>query len=450
MMDIAPILRAVASVCLLCTAAAAAAASLTDLDDRFQLEADGFYRALARKQPQSPAESLQAYSKALAAADPVSAGAIVRANQTLLQAHYQSAAFRDALVRSYALNDTATVREFTRFIDAKGDPVAIADNYFALAKYYYARGNWPGVAAALSQVDGKQLDVSDAQYAELLRGYALQAQKKHRKAMTHYRQIPASSTYYPYLKLNLGTAYLRQGWWTDAHAEFKAALAAAAGNPELQNRIRVTLGFSQIHNEFYRDARKTLRKVPLGTALTNKALLGLGVAAAFEGDYAGAENAFARLTEEASVVQNVDEAYLLLAQVRAERHGANAAQSFRAAIGHFEQRLTELSEARQALADAVAASALDLIARFDARAQQLYAGSVSPLPQYARDNYRHLLDMTERAARLDLPVDLGGFLNEFDAALKAQMDDSLAQRESVLQSYLSQAKLGVAKLYDAP
>lgn len=350
----------------------------------------------------------------------------------------------------YKHNDTASVSKFTERVKTKGTSAQKAKHYLLLAQYYWSRDNWKGTRAALTNVDRTSLVTQDQQYYYLLMGYALQQLKEHRKAYRYYRRIPQSSPYYGYAKLNEGTAYLRQGWWTEAFIEFESAIEAAKLEKtpdDLLDRIYVTLGFAQLTYEFYRDSRITLRNVSVESEYTNKALMGLGLSAAYQKDFAGAVNAFGILVKKPEKDVTVDEAMLLLPKAYEEIGNlALAMENYQNAINYYQAKLSQIAQSQKNLKNSSASSLLTATKKsreFDS--EQFASGSV--VPDYNFQNYSALLEMRKTASpKLTRKID--ELLKRYSSQIKSMVDTSLKRRTSMVDSYLSQAKLGMAKLYD--
>lgn len=425
---------------------------LKAIDDAVQARIDDFYTRWLKQTPALPQDVTRA-SAAPPAPIPMpealKAGLHVRADFETMLKEADEARLLQALQLLYFINDTASVQRLADYINRKGLAKARAGNYLLLARYYQARQDWTGVTAALNQVEPSQLSSEDRSYVALLRGYALQAQKKHRKAADIYQTIHQDSPYFAYARLNEGTAYLRQGWWSEAFDEFGQAIATLDKSDELRDRLLVTLGFAQIHHEFYRNARETLRQVSLDSEHTGKALLGLGLAAAHQQDLRAALHLFTRLTTRSPVDANVDEAHLLVPHVYdelAEREQAAAA--YRRAIDFYQQRLHQLAAAQRKLTNAEGGLQLAL-EELSPHAEALY-GSAHPVPEYMTRNYNLLLALRQQAREAGVAVSVDDLLAEMEQALRLRIEQTLAQRKTALESYLSQAKYGLATLYDTP
>ncbi|MCR6653192.1 MAG: hypothetical protein NVV73_17635 [Cellvibrionaceae bacterium] len=422
-------------------------------DQRYQEFVDLFLREYLKKYPASAVNNIDDLVHKVSSVSTLEALAAIRTNQSLLLQNTTKKEFTTLLEYVYRHNDTATVQTLAEGLKNQRDSAALSGHYFLLAKYYESRQNWKGVQAALGKVDVRELSAADTHYYHLLMGFTLQNLKQHRKALISYQQIPPSSPYFSHVKLNEGTAFLRQGWWTEAHIEFEKAIKSldqTGQNPELRNRILVVLGYSQLNYEFYRDARDTFRKVALNSGSMNKALMGIGLAAAYQKDFAGAANAFSLLAEKTPADLSVDEAYLLLptAQVEA-KDGAGAATSYQAAIRHYENKIRELANFQQKLRTSSFDSSLNLIRELEAKAAEIYAAQEGTL-NFLLTNYQDLLAMREASSTLGLTAQYSALQADYKKLLEGITLQKIDARIEVLNSYLSQAKFGMAQLYDKP
>jgi hypothetical protein len=430
-----------------------AANELEAADQKYQEFLDQFYQQHLKRHPPAAVSEIQPLARLVAEASVLDALAAIRAHQNLLLQSITKKEFGVLLEYLYRNNDTATIQGLTEGLKKSGDPVALSRNYFLLARYYESRRNWRGVQAALGKVNPRDLDIGDSHYYNLLMGFALQNLKQHRKALKFYQQVPRTSPYFSHVKLNEGTAFLRQGWWTEAHLEFEKAIQSldqTGGDDELRNRILVVLGYSQLNYEFYRDARHTFRKVALASEAMNKALMGIGLAAAYQKDFAGAANAFEILAGKTPADLSVDEAFLLLPVAQAEaRDGAAAATAYQNAIRHYENKIRELADLQQKLQASDLDASLRTIRELDKRSSELY-GEQAGIPAFLLDNYQNLLAMREASVSLGLKPHFNLLHEEYKELLQGITHTNIDSRIGILNSYLSQAKFGMAQLYDKP
>lgn len=427
----------------------AAFEQLPELDSDYQALFD---RYLSKQSKSGPAfnEFTALVQAVRQAPDAITGSAILRNNLSLLLDNIASADFQELLGYLYRANDTATVKAITDHINKVADTVAASQNYFLLAQYYYERGNWEGVRAALSKVDFKDLAEGDRHYYDVLMGYALQALKDHRKAVRFYKNIPPMSPYYAHAKLNQGTAFLRQGWWSEAHMELEQAIEAAEafGDEAFRDRLLVVMAYSQLNYEFYRDARTTLRRVSLNGPYTNKAIMGLGLAAAYQEDFGGAINAFELLRQKTPADLSVDEAHLLSAYAIVETGDKPRAElAYQTAINHFQRKIDMLEQLQRQLEQSSIDLVSSVVGELNARADEIY-GNDALIPEYFLANYRSLADMQQRAASSEVEKDIRSLRVQYEQQLKGLVSTNINLRKTMLGSYLSQAKYGKAKLYD--
>ena len=433
--------------------AAAAVDDLEVADQQYQKFVDQFYRQYVKNRPPAPVSSIQALAQMMNSASVVDAIAVIRGNQDLLIQNVREKEFSALLEFLYRHNDTATVQTLTEALKKLDNPIALSHNYFLLAKYYESRQNWRGVQAALSRVNLRELNIGDHHYYHLLMGYALQNLKQHRQALKFYQQVPPASPYFSHVKLNEGTAFLRQGWWTEAHLEFEKAIKVldqSGGDTELRNRILVVLGYSQLNYEFYRDARDTFRKVALDSGAMNKALMGIGLAAAYQKDFAGAANAFRILAEKVPSDLSVDEAFLLLPVALVEAgDGVAAAVAYQQATRHYENKIHELEALQERLKVSDFDVSLQTIRELDNRAQEIYGGQQG-IPGFLLNNYQNLLALRDASTEHGLAAQFNALHGDYKKLLQGITHTNIDSRLGMLNSYLSQAKFGMAQLYDKP
>lgn len=379
--------------------------------------------------------------------------ALIRANFVLLSDHTGTREFDELLAYLYQANDTASVQRVADQLKKNGDRAALSRNYFLLAQYYEQRLNWQAVQGALSKIDVKSLKVGDNHYYQLLMGYALQNIKDHRKSLQYYQQIPNSSPYFAHAKLNEGTANLRQGWWTEAHIEFERAIQFLTDHPRddgLRDRLLVVLGYSQLHYEFYRDARNTLRKVAVDSNSANKALMGIGLAAAYQKDFVGAANAFRLLTEKPTADLSVDEAFLLLPYAEEETGNKEmAGLAYQKAISHYQRKSDDLLHLQNQILGADQNLLLKKLQDAETRATEVLGGATA-IPAYMHRNFEYLMQMQPLAGEPGLENAAQDLRRRYQLHLQQMTVQNIEARRAMLNSYLSQAKFGMAKLYDAP
>lgn len=311
--------------------------------------------------------------------------------------------------------------------------------HYVLGEYYFSHNQYQKAIKHLTSIEtSKPLTKGEADYATLIFGIILQKQKKHREALKIYQKIEEDSKYYPASRLNMAIAHVRQGWWTDAQLAIEEALASDKFDheDELNNRLLVILGYSQLQHEFYRNARKTFRKVSLNSQYMQRALHGIGLCALSQKDFVGAINAFRRLKESPSEDLVSLEAHLLVP------FGYNqigeldkASNGYSDAIDFFQLKASELG-AQITLLEASGASEIkaEWLEKISSGKQQVY-------------RILHALDEPQATKKQRKRIQ----------SLKRSLNKSITQvivnetqdYISHLNSYMSQSQYGLAKLYDS-
>ena len=220
---------------------------------------------------------------------------------------------------------------------------------FHQAKNHFIQGNWGKVIVGLKKTDIDQsLNQQEADYAYFMIAVALQNIRQHRDAIKVYSSISETSQYYNFAQINIAVANILQGWWTDAQLILKEIIKKETKNKnyELVDRMNLILGFSQLQNEFYRDARKTFRFVGIDSPYVNRAMQGIGIAALHQKDFSSALNAFNLLTEQKNIDSYVIQAYLLVPFAH-ERLGQKrlAEAKYTQAALYYRQKIALLNQA---------------------------------------------------------------------------------------------------------
>jgi tetratricopeptide (TPR) repeat protein len=327
----------------------------------------------------------------------------------------------------------------------QGDNVSEARITFEIAKYYANEAHWPEVARLLKNATIiESLAKEDADEANLLIGTALQQQKKHREAMTYYEKIKSGSVHYRLAQLNFATANIRQDWWTDAHLAIQSALKInGTKKDELDYRLYTVLGFSQIQYGFYRDARESFRNVAINSEYTNRALLGLGMAALHQEDFIGALNAFNHLREKQEEDISIAESYLLgaFALRQLGQHEA-ALAAYQEAVAYYQQLDKKQAAAYSSLTTRpIKLSVNDSIfirpeSRNNKQLRRLF------------EKLNIINDLLAQPLTNSRSNTLTNIKMNLEQSYQALAQKLLSKEQESIQSYLSQSQFGLATLYD--
>ena len=335
-----------------------------------------------------------------------------------------------------------TASQILAIANRQGSTYQQAKIRFAFARYYSDNNRWNETLEQLKSINiSSDLDKTQGDEALILFGAALQHNREHREAIKYYSRIGVDSPHYANAQLNIATAYIRQDWWTDAKIALENAIAASskASHKELTNRLYTVLGFLQLQHGFYRNARDSFRKVELQSHYSNRALLGLGLAALSEEDYVGAINAFNILKKKDDQDISVIESYLLYAYAL-EQLGQNktSSASFTEAITFYENKLL------------VTSTAIDHLGT-DVNSVR-YPYGIKSQSDKALSSINDRLNSIHSILSYNLPQknkhELEGLQINLREAYIASEKKYLQEQQSIITSYLSQSRFGLAKVYD--
>ena len=431
-------------------------AALAALDARVQSFSANVYATLRRvDRPDrigSMAALVQAVDALQAKQQPARAVALILHNLPMVEQQIDAGGVPHLIDILLSANEWKTASQLRDKLKAGGDKVTQSSTSLRFAKYHFARRQWAQTLAATESI-GSEVAAEDFSHARLLQGLALQRLRRHRPALAQYAKIPKHSRYYTAARINMALANIRQDWWTDAHLIIEELLRNRRANDEaaLTDRLYTTLGYSLLHQQYYRNARETFRNVSLHGPYTNRALLGIALSAAYQDDYAGALNAVRRLKEQDVGDLPVDEANLLMAYFYEKLSQPETAMAgYNQAIQHFDTRIAGIEQVlavdqadlRRAIASrgpagiAVAGELLDVEAK---------------LPPAFFDNLRLLASYETEVRRLGDPALARGY-----AAIDKEHNDTLAkavrqvliEKISYLNHYKSQARFGLAAVQD--
>lgn len=365
--------------------------------------------------------------------------ALIKAHQTLVTNNIDS---KDAikiieLTLDYGVQTLSN--HFIKYAQQNAGSYVNANILYGLALRAYNQQNYDLTLDYLTQIDASgSLSRSRRDYATLLFGISLQHRGKHREAMKIYERLGKKSKYFAHAQLNLAVAYIRQGWWTDAQIAIEKALAhtGSKGQSEFINRLYVVLGYSQLKNEFYRNARETFRHVSLDSQYMSRALLGIGLCALNQRDYLGAINAFDRLKNSSNYDLTIAEAHLLVPfTIERMKDLEMASAGYSEAIAYYGVKILEFEN--------YPLNHIIEIPKEDPAAKVL-----TSLPDHYTNMY-YMLDQLQTATRgSTLEPQIKGLSARYAVFLKDIRKQEIHTHISQLKSYLSQSQYGFAKLYD--
>jgi hypothetical protein len=346
-------------------------------------------------------------------------------------------------------NEWNMARTLLDEVSYTGDEYLIATMKFIFAKYFAARNDWQNVIEFL---DGAFLDLSgeDAAYAHLLNGVALQNLRKHRLSIEHLNKVPPSSKYYSHARLNIAIANIKQGWWTDAHDTINSAIEHRQmdNSDELINRLYLVLGYSMLQQEYYRDARNTFRQIGLNSRYTNRALLGIALAATSLKDYPGGLNALSILNDKQPPDLSVDESTLLIPFIYEKlQQQLKASDGYTEALSYFRKRIDKLSRIPDQPVDFFSTRFSDGTSSLIVQDTEL--DYYKHYPVSFINNYRALIVFRDKSNNIAFRLKVDALISRYDDVFQQIIKNLIDERVKHLQSYLSQSRYGIARLYDS-
>lgn len=345
-------------------------------------------------------------------------------------------------------NELNLARRLFAIINSAGDDFQIASTKFLFAKYHADQLEWSKVYELLKDVPSK-LTADNAAYALLLQGKALQQLKQHRRSQESYQKIPATSQYFRHAQLNLAIAHIRQGWLTSAKNTINELITNAEKEDadEFTNRLNLVLGYALLQKDYYRSARESFRKISLDSIYINRALLGIALCVINMGEFENGLNTLALLKSKKSTHLTVEESHLLIPYVYEKlQQEIDVATSYTQAMTHYQNRIIELNKIinqHQEFTTIKISDELSSISiannefNYSKQFAQSFIKNYQQLLRYSATNKSHLL-----AAKIEHQ------LFKHDQLFQLIVAQLVNQKIDHLNSYLSQSRFGLAKLYD--
>lgn len=375
---------------------------------------------------------------------------LITANLGLLKSNLDADAIQTATRILLKNNAELLARELLKAAEDSGDDYILGRVIFEFAKYHAEQHAWQQARNTLNRIDiANTLPKADADEAFIILGAALQQEKKHRESLSYYNKIKTDSKQYRIAQLNSAIAYIRQDWWTDAKIAIDNALLADPKDKDgLTNRLHTVLGFSQLQNGFYRNARETFRKVKVKSEYSNRALLGLGMSALHQEDFVGALNAFNHLKSKDPNDISVMESYLLSAfTLEKLKQPKTASVNYSEAINFYEQKSSQYSTLLNRLTTQRNNGAIErsLIKTINIDLHKIQPQLITVTEQI--NTIQQLLALQPGGAQQTALHQLNARMNDAYLTLAAA---GINKKQDILNSYLSQSRFGLAKLFDSP
>lgn len=320
---------------------------------------------------------------------------------------------------------------------------------FIFAKYYFNKGDFAKSQQSLSGITS-DLSIDNGHYASIMQGVLLQNIKKHRQSIQHYDSVPLTSKYYNYAQLNKAIVYIRQGWWTDAHLIINQLLISQKPQKndfkEITNRLLLVAGYSFLQQEYFRESRKSFRGISINSKYANRALLGIALSAANQGDNTGALNILNVLQKKNINSLTVEETYLLLPYIyeRVGQHKTSAA-SYRIGLSFYEKRINELQLSLLQIKKDMRLLDLNKILT---SMKYNYIPLADGQTKHLLHNIRILKVLSKKSKTTSIAKKIKALNLTHKRLLTINISKSINKRIQYLQSYQNQSQFGIARLYD--
>ena len=240
---------------------------------------------------------------------------------------------------------------------------------------------------------------------------------------------------------------------SEGHAIIERALSHpnAQQNTEATNRIYLTLGYSLIKQQYFRNARSSFRNITIDSKHTNRALLGIGLAAASQGDYRAALSVIITLKEKQSHDLPTDESHLLLPYFY-EKLGQSitASTGYLEAINYYQKRISDIEVILESEISFDSLRSSNTNTHFiTIHNNQIMFSEQFPeyfLADYEKlKSYQKIINMIDDKALTDKYHILK---KQYESIFKSCIHNALNRRITELNSYMNQSRFGLARLYD--
>lgn len=430
-------------------------AEITKLDSQFEKLSSQVYKSSALKLKNTKKNinninTLYQITKNLVNDDKhINAIKYITGNQNLIKKNIDDNSiffFMNLLIEH---NEWNTASKLYKHIILEGDKSLISNIKFMFMKYYISRKEWQQTLNLLTDIYD-DLTLDDSHYALIMKGVALQEQKKHREALLYYRKVPKSSKFYNYAQLNIAIVYIRQGWWSDAHIIMNNLLkveSALVDQEEFVNRLYLVMGYSFLQQEYFRESRDAFRNIHIKSKYANRALLGISLASASQGDNIGSLNVLNILQNKKTRELAVEESYLLLPYVY-EKLGQfkTSAGSYSIALNYYEKRINELTNILRGLNKESLKNVTIFGNIVTINNNQINFSAHFPISFLNNLKEINYFKLNIIKSTISNKVDI--VLDEYNTMLIKMIKEILNKRVSNLQNYLNQSRFGIARLYD--
>jgi len=351
-------------------------------------------------------------------------------------------------------NEWNTSNKLLKNIVNVGDKSLISNVKFIFAQHYFEKGDYTKSKEMLTNITS-DLSVDNGHYASIMNGIILQKLKRHRESLVFYDKVPSDSPHYGHAQLNKAIVYIRQGWWADAHIiirklfnQVKVKIKGKSKlSPEFINRLYLVVGYSFLQQEYFRESRENFRSIHTQSGYANRAMLGIALSAANQGDNVGALNILNILQEQNKKDLAIEETYLLLPYIY-ERIGQHktASASYSIALSYYKKRISEIKDI------------VSGIKHLEQTNFKINNNSLTIKENNVNISNKKTLNIIKNLKKLrlfqskiennNLLLEINSQINANQSLLTEIISKKLVKRINFLESYQNQAQYGIARLYD--
>jgi len=431
--------------------------TLIALTDRKHQLFSAHFQTFLLTQPQWPSKKFKAINTLLSAVkkhvaenDNILAANIIFNNITVLNENYDDRNIFYIISILLNQNDTKTANALFDLINNEGDQALISNAAYIFATFSFKQEKWK---KTLQLLDGIMSDLPEENYyhALLMQGISLQKLQKHRESIAYYEKIKPGSKNYLAARLNMAIANIKQGWWTDGHTIIQSALKSAEmeKQEEALNRLYLTLGYSLMNQEYYRDSRNYFRNIGIKSLFANRALLGITLSAASQNDFVGALSAAHILKNKKIRELPVDESYLLIPYFYEKlQQPTTASAGYLEAINYYQKRVSNI----QSIIDSdinLENYSITINTTLEINNNPVNFSRV--YPAYFLENYLTLKTYKKYFKYIHnekIKMEYNQLNAEYKTTIVKMIRTILKKRIGQLDSYMNQSRFGLARLYD--
>ncbi len=418
------------------------------------------FQTFLLNQPEWPSEKynkiaplLSAIKRHAAKNNNILAANLIFNNMTLLNENYDNGNIFYIIDILLKQNDTKTAHKLFDIIKNEGDQALISNAAYVFATFSFKKNEWEKTLKFLDGVMG-YLPEKNYHHALLMQGISFQKKKEQRTSMQFYEKIKPSSTYYLSARLNMAIANIKQGWWTDAHNIIQSAIKSAKqlNQEEALNRLYLTLAYSLMSQQYYRDSRNFFRNIGINSIFSTRALLGISLTAASQDDFVGALSAAHMLKDKQTYDLSVDESYLLLPYFYEQlQQPTTASAGYLEAINYYQKRISDIQSILDADID-LKNYPLDMNNNnITLKINNNPIDFSSEYPDYFLKNYLSLNDAEKyikHSNSENIKIKYDQLNAEYENIIVTMIRKILKKRIKHLDSYMGQSRFGLANLYD--